>query len=759
MTLKKKFYVSIFTVLGIIIIAIAALLITWNVISISYDTSEKIELLDSQITITRGENGIPTIEASTRGDMYFALGYIHARDRLDLIEKNRALATGNSSDFINNKEESRLFDTLAGTIGFTRRAEEIFTKLSPEQKKSIERYCAGINHIRKDRPSSFLLPRDWSPRDVIAILVMKEWTNSYLNNLELVINMPDEKKNIPGRVIPGDQYIHYYSAEQAVFLKTLRSIKDLIIKYSGTFNRGLSVYVDSTLDASGENYYSTFTYYDYYSTYPGWYPVKILMNNTTIDSITFSGLPFMFAFKNSEITMLHFNINADTQDFIIVDTAEKSNRTQYRLNNTWRDFKTERTPVAAADGSINNEIVWITDKGPVLNNPGSNNQSLDRILVLNSVFPGAGYVMMLLDTPFTGNLADIKKYITGTDASLKCFMVINGNNTLKGYSGYISSSPDKNVFKNGSVFIRSDFTGYNWFKNGMAADYAGSDVLAPGDLVSYRNSIITEPLKNEQLNRMLVLKRVYSEEKIIEIINDNHSEAARKFIPVFRAIIESNPLTSAKMTKIYFNDWDYNVLKTSQAASIFYTTLNYYIRETLKDEFGDDLSYNMTNAHLLYNDFFNMLTMKEQLLYDNPETENLENREMVFDISFFNAMRFLNRKTGPLMDEWVLGRTNTAMFTLPRLKYNVLSYLFKPEPIAVDGGPDTLSGVVTDTEYRPVSGVSISGYMNSNVFKFSMNTGYSTSLLSDFFYGKTVRIPFTEIGSINPMYKTVLSKK
>jgi hypothetical protein len=167
----------------------------------------------------------------------------------------------------------------------------------------------------------------------------------------------------------------------------------------------------------------------------------------------------------------------------------------------------------------------------------------------------------------------------------------------------------------------------------------------------------------------------------------------------------------------------------------------------------------MSSVHLLYNDFFDMLTMKERMLYDNPETENLENREMVFDISFFNAMRFLNRKTGPLMDEWVLGRTNTAMFTLPRLKYNILSYLYRPEPSAVDGGPDTLSGVVTDTEFRPVSGVSISGFMNGNVFKFTMNTGYSTSLLSDFFYGKTAGIPFTEIGSTNSQYKTVLSKK
>jgi len=49
--------------------------------------------------------------------------------------------------------------------------------------------------------------------------------------------------------------------------------------------------------------------------------------------------------------------------------------------------------------------------------------------------------------------------------------------------------------------------------------------------------------------------------------------------------------------------------------------------------------------------------------------------------------------------------------------------------------------------------------MNSNVFKFSMNSGYSTSLLSDFFYGKTFSIPFTEIGSTDSKYKTILTNK
>jgi len=759
MTKKKKLFISILTALAFSILIIAALLITWRTLKISYNMNETVVSIDSKITITRDENGIPRIDASTYDDIYFALGYIHAKDRLDLIELNRGLSTGNSSSFITVKNEGALFDALSRTIGFTRKADEIIASLSDDHIKLLESYCAGINHIRSGRPSSYLHPADWTPRDVISVLLMKEWCNSFLNNPELAINISSSVKKTPGVKLPGKKYTHYYSESEASNLNTIRRIKSLIEKYTGYFNRGLSLYIDSALDKTGSNNYSTFTYYDHYSSYPGWYPVKILINNTSSDTITFSGMPFMFAYKNSFFTMVHFNMNADTQDFILIRADERDNEKQYNLNGSWRDFTTVRTPVKAADGSDINEIVWVTEKGPAFNETAFNPDGTVRMLVIQSVLPGAGYLRFLMDGPFSDSASQIKKSITENDGALKCFLVSSEKECFKAYSGYVSKSPDENIFKYGIRLNRSGFQKFSFFKTRLMADYIASDSLMPGELRSIAAMLITNDLKTRRIIQLLEPRQIYSDEKIAELIADRKSESASMFTPVFKALLETNPLTSATLSKIYLNDWNYEASYNMQAPSIFYTTFHQFINNTLMNEFGSDAEYNMDSAYLLYEDFLSIITGNDQVIYDIPETENIEIRETLFDISFFNSMRILNRKSGPLMEKWTWSEIFSTKFTLPRIKYNLIYRFYKVDDMPFNGGPDTISSSTFDHNFIPVSGTSLNGYMNSSTFKFSMNTGYSTSVLSEFFYGKTLNIPLTEIGKISSLNKTILNRE
>ena len=53
--------------------------------------------LDGQIEIVRDTDGVPHIFASTDADAYFALGYVHAQDRLWQLEMNRRIGSGRLS--------------------------------------------------------------------------------------------------------------------------------------------------------------------------------------------------------------------------------------------------------------------------------------------------------------------------------------------------------------------------------------------------------------------------------------------------------------------------------------------------------------------------------------------------------------------------------------------------------------------------------------------------------------------------------------
>jgi len=43
------------------------------------------------------------------------------------------------------------------------------------------------------------------------------------------------------------------------------------------------------------------------------------------------------------------------------------------------------------------------------------------------------------------------------------------------------------------------------------------------------------------------------------ILYDNKSELAEKFIPAFMGILKDNPLTSSRLARIYFQEWDYSM--------------------------------------------------------------------------------------------------------------------------------------------------------------------------------------------------------
>src|ERR1700733_2218027 len=53
--------------------------------------------LDASVVVVRDDAGVPTIRAQTTNDLYLALGFVHAQDRLFQMDLQRRLAQGRLS--------------------------------------------------------------------------------------------------------------------------------------------------------------------------------------------------------------------------------------------------------------------------------------------------------------------------------------------------------------------------------------------------------------------------------------------------------------------------------------------------------------------------------------------------------------------------------------------------------------------------------------------------------------------------------------
>lgn len=131
--------------------------------------------LQAPVTVSYDERGVPHIQAENEMDLYRALGYVHAQDRLFQMEMVRRLARGELAEILGPKllETDKLFRTL----GIRARADEMGAKINPSRPADIAliSYLDGINQYQNTHPVPLefdilkIPKRPFTPADTIAV--------------------------------------------------------------------------------------------------------------------------------------------------------------------------------------------------------------------------------------------------------------------------------------------------------------------------------------------------------------------------------------------------------------------------------------------------------------------------------------------------------------------------------------------------------------------------------------------------------------
>ena len=134
------------------------------------------------IDIVRDAEGIPHIYAESAADAYFALGFVHAQDRLWQMEMNRRIPAGRMAEILGPNAVDA--DRFLRTLGVRRNAERILNNLSADTRAALESYARGVNAYLANRsgplPPEFILtgapaPAPWEPADSIGWQTMMAW--------------------------------------------------------------------------------------------------------------------------------------------------------------------------------------------------------------------------------------------------------------------------------------------------------------------------------------------------------------------------------------------------------------------------------------------------------------------------------------------------------------------------------------------------------------------------------------------------------
>ncbi|QNH20770.1 penicillin acylase family protein [Xanthomonas sp. GW] len=133
--------------------------------------------VSASTVITRDSAGVPHIRAANEYDAFFAVGYVHAQDRLWQLELQRRMARGRLSEVFGKKSIDA--DAWFRTLGLYASTKSAWHGLSPSARESLTAYTAGINAWLSERhplPIEFrtlgVAPEPWTELDSLAWVKM-----------------------------------------------------------------------------------------------------------------------------------------------------------------------------------------------------------------------------------------------------------------------------------------------------------------------------------------------------------------------------------------------------------------------------------------------------------------------------------------------------------------------------------------------------------------------------------------------------------
>jgi penicillin G amidase len=139
------------------------------------DGSISVPGISFKVRVIRDEHGVPTIEAASLEDLFFAQGYVTAQDRLWQMDMMRRAAAGELSEVIG--EATVKMDREERMLGLRQAAESAEKDISARDRLYSEAYARGVNAFldsHRDRLSLEFramkyTPRPWTVTDSLLV--------------------------------------------------------------------------------------------------------------------------------------------------------------------------------------------------------------------------------------------------------------------------------------------------------------------------------------------------------------------------------------------------------------------------------------------------------------------------------------------------------------------------------------------------------------------------------------------------------------
>jgi len=349
--------------------------------------------IEAVVEIRRDARGIPSITASTWTDAAFAVGFVHAQDKLWALELQRRVAAGRLAEVVGVSAVG--VDRLMRRLGLKRvsEAEWHVTHATGEVRRLLEAYAAGVDAGIGDRPlpAEFTLlrhrPEPWDPSDTIAVGRLLSFAQAGNWDAQLLrarllkevgpevaeaLDLP-RRADDPAVLDPGGG--EHQARGVAAVWQDVAALLDLSAWSPGPAPAGAGApppaptasntwVVAGSRTASGLPLLASDPHGPLRLPSP-WYLVHVAVAGRELAGATAVGGPFVLLGRNERVAWGLANAGVSCQD-LYVERFNPNNPLQFRDGEGWEEAVRFRETIRVRDGADVVEDVLVTRRGPLV---------------------------------------------------------------------------------------------------------------------------------------------------------------------------------------------------------------------------------------------------------------------------------------------------------------------------------------------------------------------------------------------------------
>ncbi|MGB4270054.1 MAG: penicillin acylase family protein [Spirochaetota bacterium] len=731
---KKTLVIIAGGIVAVILLAIG--IYRFYFLPVSYQDTI-VEGVSFPVAIYRLDKGYPLIVAENRDDAMFALGIVHAQDRLSQMEFLRSLATASSvQDGLSQYER---IDRLVKAVGLPFKAKALLSELSPQYMQTLQKYVNGINTCKFKMSNSSKNKTHWNVEDIVCISLFLEFCNAFVTNTEFFFPVEDKDFPLLYRELTNKKIVHNYRKQDYPVIKEIQQLQELIASIFGlygSYTRGFAVAIPSRIMYTDASTLCS-SYEHSVSLYPLIYPVNFQVGGKVIEGYTWAGLPYVVAGKTNTLRYASFSLFADSQVFCKYQIQTRNNAQFYNSAIGYKELQCQ------PDSS--HCVSRFTDSGPVISDAFEYNLK-DAIVAISYISPGKGYVESMLDVAFANSIQDVIQIVQKYKGQPRVFVVQDDTRAYQIVTGTAMLDDE-------AVLVSPD-------KALLAKNAPGIFEIKQVDMCIAGSEFVENP--SPALKRVMVFNNIgrlsslyhelshYNEIQYKDIEKILYSVAypdAKEYLVIINNLLDKMPITSAKLAKVYFRDWDLNMRSNEVAPTLF----NAIIAEMIQETFADELPYAVENMLIHFTIFepeFQRLFKEDKSIYfdDIATIEKIESRDIIFDRAFLHSLKPFNYTIGPYIDEWKWGKVHSA--TLYHLDSGSLvkNVMVKKKTIAFDGCNATIYRSLSKQKNFSVDTVTVCCfYMDKIVHRLSLSTSITSNSASHYYNEFIAKDSFKDI--------------